>query len=155
MSTKKIAVYSKEALGERDYWVAKLSSERQTSNIILDYERPDTYTGEKGLIEIALPRDTAEKLGALSGNSAFLIYAAMLAALKVCIHQYTGNTHIVVGSPARKKSEVLSERPNAVALIDEVDGRMSYKKLLLNVRETLLQSYAKQSYPLAALLRDM
>jgi len=155
MSTKKIAVYSKEALGERDYWVAKLSSERQTSNIILDYERPDTYAGEKALVEITLPQDTAQKLLALAGNSAFLIYAALLAALKVCIHQYTGSTHIVVGSPARKKSEVLAERPNAVALIDEVIDSMSYRQLLLNVRETLLQSYAKQSYPFAALLRDM
>src|ERR1700754_2301182 len=155
MSTKKIPVYSKEALEERDYWVAKLSCERQTSNLILDYERPEIYSDEKGIVEIALPPETCQKLVSLSGNSAFLIYAAMLAALKICIHKYTGSTHIVTGSPSRKKSDLLAERPNAVALIDEFNEAMSYKELLLKVRETLLQAYAKQSYPFVTLLRDM
>ena len=153
MSTNRATTYSKETLEERDYWVAKLSAERPVSNLITDYERPDFYTDEKETVELVLSPETSQKLAALTGNSALPVYAVLLTALKVCLHQHTKSPLITVGSPALKNG--LFQRTNALPIISQINDQISFRELSVQVQDALLQAYSKQTYPVESLLRDM
>jgi amino acid adenylation domain-containing protein/FkbM family methyltransferase len=78
-----------------------------------------------------------------------------MAALKICLHKYTGSTSIVVGSPVRKQSDDSSQTTNVLTIVDDVDDQLSFRQLLLNVRQTLLDAYARQRYPFDRLVWDL
>ena len=139
----------------RDYWRGKLSNLSEGAHFLSDYERPSTYLDEREQLTVTLPAPACERLNKLSGHSPFLLYTALHAALKVCLHKHSGSTTIAAGSPSRKAPEGANEPANAIAIVDEVRGEMSFKQLLMNVRETLLEAYSKQDYPFARLVRDL
>jgi amino acid adenylation domain-containing protein len=150
-----VAVYDRQEKEARDYWISKLSSETGASNIILDYERPAVVSGERGCIFATVKGELFDRLEKLTSGSTFLLYAALLAGLEACLHKYTGNHSVTVGSPARKNGDGLSQPANALPIIVDIDGRMSFRELLLNVRAALLEAYANQSYPFQNLARDL
>ena len=139
----------------RNYWRVKLSNLTERAHFLPDYERPSTYLDEHQQLTVTLPAQVCERLNKLSGNSPFLLYTALHSALKICLYKHSGSTTIVAGSPSRKAPEGINEPANALAIVDEVSGEMSFKQVLVNVRETLLEAYANQSYPFARLVRDL
>jgi amino acid adenylation domain-containing protein len=150
-----MSAYNEQTEETKDYWRGKLSNLTESSYLFADYERPSTYLDEREQLAVTLPAQVCERLNKLSGNSPFLLYTALHAALKVCLHKHSGSTRIVVGSPSRKILEEANAPANALCIVDEVRGEMSFKQLLVNVRETLLEAYARQNYPFARLVRDL
>ena len=148
MSTEspRLTVYGRESEALRNYWLDKLSREAGPSNLILDYVRPTTYACEPAAVEMVLPYDLVERLATMTKDSSFLIYTILLAALEVSVHKYTGSSPVVIGSPSRKKADGSNTKPNALAIVNQV---------LLNVRETLLEAYAKQNYPFERLVEHL
>jgi amino acid adenylation domain-containing protein len=155
MSMAETAVREHAPEDQREYWLKKLSIEREHSGLIVDYKRAGGNVPQTESVEVALPVDLVHELDRVAANSPFLVYTVLLTALKICLHKYSGTNTIIVGSPARKKLGGLFQRPNALAIADEVTDDMSFRQLLSNVRETLLEAYAKQSYPYARLLQDL
>src|SRR2546423_7840764 len=117
---------------ERDYWIRRLSRDLAPSSLMADYRRPSGFSSEKGIVEFELVGSVYQSLIRLTGSSLFLRYAAFMGALKVCLFKYTRNTTVVVGSPALRELH----KPNALAIVDEVDGQSTFRQLLMAVRET-------------------
>ncbi len=139
----KVHTFDRKSKEARDYWLDKLAGKIEPANLRLDYERPRTFHAQTDRVEVQLPKDLQAKLTRLAANSTMLIYAALLAALKICLHKYTRRETIIVGSPALLK-EGADTPANALALLDEITGNLSYRALLENVRETMAQAYARQ-----------
>jgi amino acid adenylation domain-containing protein len=156
MSSEKsrLVVYGKESDEQRRYWVGTLSRELENSNLVLDYDRATPYQLEKEVIEIELPDDASRRLVELTKGSPFLIYTALLSALSVVLQKYTGNRLIVVGSPPRKKNDIVPAA-NALAIVNEVDERLTVKEWLLKVRANLLAAYERQAYPYERLVEHL
>jgi len=140
---------------ERDYWLDKLSQRPSISSLPARRSGAAGADLRSGSVEIVLAGELHQKLEKLTAGKPFLLYAALMATLKVCIYKYTGNNRIVVGSPARRNDSNNTGEANALAIIDEVDGRLTFKQLLLNVRQTLLDAYTRQHYPFSRLLMDL
>src|SRR5262245_26083328 len=119
-----LVIFDRKMKEEREYWVKKLAQELDSSNIGTDYPRPGTYHGTTNVVEFELSPDVYRKLTDLAGDGAFLIYTTLMAALKVCLHKYTGSRTIVVGSPSRKQEKDFSHPGNALAIVDEVNPRI-------------------------------
>jgi amino acid adenylation domain-containing protein len=157
MATQKITkeVYDNEKINERDYWIERLSGEIGSSNITLDNQRQPNYNGEKASLEIRLSDNAHQGLGKLASNSPFLIFVALLTSLKICIRKYTGNSSVVIGVPSRNKGDGAARGASALAIATNIDDNQPAKRLLLAVRESLLEAYAKQNYPFERLIRDL
>src|SRR5256885_840287 len=140
---------------ERDYWLDKLSQRPLISSLPARRRGAEGADLRSGSVEIVLAGELHQKLDKLTAGKPFLLYAALMATLKVCFYKYTGNNRIVVGSPARRNTFNDAEETNALAIIDEVDGQVTFKQLLLNVRQTLIDAYARQHYPFNRLLVDL
>jgi amino acid adenylation domain-containing protein len=147
---KKLTVFGKEAREEREYWLGKLSADCST-HLLPDRKGPNEYTPPDELVEIQFSSDSVARLAALTGASPFLNYAALITALKICLHKYSGGSVVVIGSPVRR-SDVGQQRPNTLAIVTEVAGGSTVKELLTRVRQNLLDAYAKQNYPFEQIL---
>lgn len=141
---------------EKQYWTEKLAQETEPSNLSLDYPRPARYSGEQESIAVKIPPEAYRKLTKLTGNKDFLHYTILMTCLKICLYRYTENGSIIVGSPARARNDD-SEQPanQLVAILDRVDSALTFRQLLLNVRATLLEAYARQRYRFDRLVRDL
>ena len=85
----KIRTFDKKLKEEKDYWLDKLADRIEPANLRLDFERPRTFHAQTDTVEVRLPDGLQAKLTRLAANSPILIYAALLAALKICLHKYT------------------------------------------------------------------
>jgi amino acid adenylation domain-containing protein/thioester reductase-like protein len=139
---------------EKDFWVKALSRELDDASIALDHPRPTGRVPRRASIELAFDPRIGEQLLRLTKGSPFLAYAAVVAAVKAVLHRYTGARVIATGSPALKV-EGASQFANTLTVIDRVEPAMSFKSLLLSVRERLLEAYDHQGYPFERLLSDL
>ena len=140
---------------QKDFWIKRLSVDIGPSGLMLDHDRPAAFLPDKGHAELSLRPESQQKLMSLTRNSPFLIYATLMAALKVCLYKYTGSTTIVVGSPALPGNEKEWPRQNVLAIVDEIDERETFREFLFKVRENLEQSYDRQDYQYERLLTDL
>ncbi|MEN3328613.1 MAG: hypothetical protein V7638_3420 [Acidobacteriota bacterium] len=140
---------------QKDFWVEKLSVDIGPSGLMLDHDRPAGFLPDKGHVELSLRPESQQKLMSLTRNSPFLIYATLMAALKVCLFKYTGSTTIVAGSPALPATDKDWPRQNVLAIMDEIDEHESFREFLFKVRENLEQSFDRQDYQYERLLTDL
>jgi hypothetical protein len=133
-------MYDSKLKEEKDYWLKRLSRDLGVSNFSLDFERSNSFSAEKDSVALELSGDLYEQLMKLAGGSSFLVYVALLTAWKICLFKYTNNHLIVVGSPARRRTNGPQESVSALTIVDEVNDQMTFRQLLLQVRETLLEA---------------
>ena len=141
----------------REYWAGKLSGGLGFANLVLDRPRPARHDASSPAAksEVVFAPDVQSQLERVTGNAPFLLYTALMAALKICLFKYTGSRVVTVGSPARRKQETTRHAPNALPIVDELNGTMTFRELLMRVRETLLEAYAQQSYGYEHILHDL
>jgi len=150
-----ILIFDQNLLDQREYWIRKLSCEREDSQLRPDHPRPVNFVSHTSSFSFDINGDLYQKLKKLTGDGPFLMYTVLLVTLKITLHKYNGSTSIVVGSPSLKETDDVLPTRNALAIVDEVTGLLSFRELLLNVRRTLLEAYDRQHYSYARVLRDL
>ena len=151
MMNPDILIFDTKLKAERDYWLERLASVSATSVLPPDHPLAGSEDRETASVEIRIPDELSRKVCALAGGSPFLLYTILMAALKGSIYKYTNHDLITVGSPPLKELG----KANALAVLDQLNGEISFQELLLKVRESLLAAYAHQQYPFSRLLRDL
>lgn len=144
--------------GERlwSYWKTVMSAPLPTLDLPTDRPRPavQTYRGASKALNLdAALTDQLRDLARSSGASLFVV---LLAAFKVLLHRYTGQTDIVVGSPVagRNLSEVddlVGYFVNPLVLRTNASGAPSFRELTERVKRTVLGALEHQEYPFALL----
>jgi len=134
---------------EREYWLEKLSAEIPLSGVACDLQPGAERL--PGLCRRRLSPDLTRQLDRLCGGSDFLLYAMLLAAVKLCLMRYSGNRIIAVASPSLLEAGTA----NALVIVSHLSETMTYQELLLAVRENLIEAYGRQRYPLSRLRRDL
>ena len=150
-----VTIFDTKLKEERDYWIERLSFEQELSNVGLDHDRPSEYSPVKQVVEVCLSGPDFQRLVELTSRSPVLLNATLMAAVSVVLHKYTESRNVVVGSPVLKDSNGIRQRPNVLAIVNEMNGRMSFRQLLLKVRETLFEAYARPRYPFNRLVNDL
>jgi amino acid adenylation domain-containing protein len=153
MSTKRV-IFDSRLIAERDYWLERLADTTTRASLRTDFERPAVYDAARRVLDVVVPDALTERLNRATKDSPFLLYTILLAALKVCLYKYTGERLIVVGSPARRQETDGDGSRNALAIVDRIDEQLSFRQFLPQVRESLTEAQARQSYPFARLLQD-
>ncbi|MCU0285545.1 MAG: amino acid adenylation domain-containing protein [Acidobacteria bacterium] len=149
--TRKMEVAANKNVKERDYWLAKLSGELAKSHIYYDFRKS---AGENTIdkLPIEIPAELSGNLNKLSGGSHHKLHMILAAGLVLLLHKYTGNNDIIIGTPIYKQ-DIQGEFVNTVlALRNTATGTMTFKDLLLSVRQTLFDAVENQNYPIESLI---
>ncbi|HEY0170318.1 MAG TPA: amino acid adenylation domain-containing protein [Pyrinomonadaceae bacterium] len=139
------------------YWRGKLDGMPEALELPTDRPRPAVQSvwGAKHFLKI--PGGLTAALRALAQEEKASLFMTLLAAWKVLLHRYTGQSDIVVGAPVanRNRSEfegMVGFFVNSLILRTELSGRPSFRELLRRVRETTLEAFANQDLPFERLV---
>src|SRR5215203_4525403 len=113
-----ILVLDRELVEEQQYWTSRLARGYTGANICVDYPRPEKNSGPSVAMEFALDETCVRMLTGLTGKSHFLMYTTLLAALKLCLHKYSGERDIPTGSPSLLNNEEPVAVGNLVVILD-------------------------------------
>ncbi|MEH2283673.1 MAG: amino acid adenylation domain-containing protein [Nostoc sp.] len=138
---------AEDLFSQKIYWLNQISDELPETTLITDYVRPAIYDGKKKSISFEIPINLSEKIIKFANNSDFSIYLLLVAVLSIFLKKYNGINDIVVGSPIYKKIISNENLPTKVIpLRFNVDNHLTFKDLLIQVKEIAVDDYIHQNY---------
>ncbi len=141
------------------FWTRKLSDLPMLEMPTDHPRRPDqTFTGT--YISLDLTKPLLNKLQSLSATENATLYMLCLAAFKVLLNRYSGQTDIVIGSPVANRhwpdvQSMVGTFVNTLVLRTDLSGDPTFRELLKRVRDVALEGYAHQDLPFELLVRDL
>lgn len=136
----------------RKYWESMLLDNINELKIPTDYQKTKDCT--RAHFTMDFERELSDKLLAFSKNQGLLLYIIMMTALKVLLYKYTGQEDIIVASPVYNDEEI--EKLNKyIVLRDSLSNEMTFKDLLMNVKQTVSEGYKNQHYPVGKLIEQI
>ncbi|MFF5713642.1 amino acid adenylation domain-containing protein [Streptomyces sp. NPDC012756] len=164
------AVWERDSL-DADALAARLANLRDllgdvTSAVKLptDRPRPAVQRLQGGATSFRVEGELAESLRAFSAEQGVTLFTTLLAALKVILHRYAGETDgtgdVVVGSAmANRRHEALQDLVgffvNTVVLKTGLGDDPTVGELLARVSETVKQGFEYQDVPYDALVAEL
>ncbi|WP_432403712.1 amino acid adenylation domain-containing protein [Wukongibacter sp. M2B1] len=140
---------------ERDYWLNKLSGE--ITKVYFPYDNNEIISEKDNSIhydrlEFTFSDEAYAKLMKLRNGSDSLLHMIFAAGLTGLLWRYTQQRDIIIGSTIMKQN-VEGEFINTVlALRNKIEENMTFKELLLEVRNTIVDATKNQNYPIEGLL---
>ncbi|MBZ4377478.1 non-ribosomal peptide synthetase, partial [Corallococcus sp. AS-1-6] len=140
-----------------DYWKRKLAGAPPVLELPTDRPRPPERGIAGAKYSFTLSRSLTGELKALAQREGASLYMVLLAGWQVLMARYSGQQDISVGSPiaGRMRAELeglIGFFVNTLVLRANVDGALSFRRLLSQVRETVLDAYEHQEVPFEKLV---
>jgi iturin family lipopeptide synthetase B len=155
---EEIAIDDRQSNKERDYWLNQLSGELPRSRFprfFTNTMETESQDVQMETLEFQVPEDVATKILKMSGKSDRRLFMILMSSLTALLEKYTANEDILVGMPVERQ-EVDGDFINTVlSLRSRLQADMSFKGLLLHIRETMMAAIENQNYPLEMLLFDL
>lgn len=143
-----------------DYWENQLGGDLPGLNLPTDHPRPpmQSFNGES--YRFTLSTELSERLKALAKTESATLFATMMAAFQTLLYRYSGQQDILVGSPTAGRNraeweELLGYFLNPIVLRAQLAPSMTFKELLAQVRDTVLQGIAQQDFPFPLLVEKL
>ncbi len=142
------------------YWRNKLSGALTVLELPADRLRPAVQSHRGGNELFALPETLSLKLQNFSNENGVSLFMTLLAAFKVLLHRYTGQTDICVGMPIANRNRAETEDligffVNNLVLRSDLKGNPTFNSFLAQVREETLNAYAHQDMPFEKLVEEL
>lgn len=142
------------------YWQTQLADAPPYLELPLDHSRPEALSQAGALHVHTLPSDLVARLKQLSQSANATLFMTLLAAFKVLLYRYSGQTDIIVGSPVAGRTHTELEALigvlfNTLPLRTDLAGNPTFQTLLGRVRQTALDAYAHQALPFEKLIEAL
>ncbi|MGA9772902.1 MAG: MupA/Atu3671 family FMN-dependent luciferase-like monooxygenase [Blastocatellia bacterium] len=133
-------------------WKHRLADKELILELPTDRPRPPVQTLRGARKSIVLPATLTGSLKALSRQKNATLFMTLMAALKVFLHRYTAQNHVIVGTPIAGRSQpeiegLIGFFLNMLALNTDLSDDPTFNGLLDRVRETTLNAFADQDLP--------
>lgn len=150
-----------EVLEEQlSYWRKKLSGALPVLELPADRLRPAVQRYRGATASVDLPETLTRKIKDLSNEEGATLFMTLLAAFKVLVYRYTGQTDICVGMPIANRNRAETEKLigfflNNLVLRSDLRGNPTFQSFLAQVREETLNAYAHQDMPFEKLVEEL
>ncbi|HKQ06310.1 MAG TPA: amino acid adenylation domain-containing protein, partial [Blastocatellia bacterium] len=141
------------------YWRRQLA-EVAVLELPTDRPRRAVQTALGARLPLIIGPELTESIKRLCQQEGVTLYMALLAAFKVVLNRYSGQTDIAVGTPIagrnRKETEgLIGFFVNTLVLRTDLSGEPTYRDLLTKIRERALDAQAHQELPFEKLVEAM
>ncbi|MDJ1642705.1 non-ribosomal peptide synthetase/type I polyketide synthase [Streptomyces pakalii] len=149
-----------EAAGMLDYWRSHLPAEVPLLDLPVDRPRPAVQTHNGASEFFVLDDALSARVHALARTHGITPFMVLLSAYYLLLHRYSGQDHIVVGSPVtgRTRQEFASVYGyfvNPLPLHADLSDAPTVAELLQQVRRTVLGGLDNQEYPFVLLVEEL
>src|SRR5215213_5875091 len=155
MSSSSVGLADKQHEKELEYWLQKLSGELVVTGVLLDFKRPAGITAARQNFPLAFDEETQGRLRKTCEGNELLTFTACVAALKVCLYQYTRIEDVIIGTAIHDGYRELTPDNKILVLRDHVSGSQTVRQLLEQVLQTITDAYAHQKYSFKRLLQHL
>ncbi|MGE5342506.1 MAG: amino acid adenylation domain-containing protein [Candidatus Omnitrophota bacterium] len=161
---EKLWVAAGKKVKEKKYWIETLSGELTKSRFPYSDKNPPTEAPDTDSIPIPIAQPISSRLMQLSAGSDIRLHIILSAVLTLLLSKYTGNEDIIMGTPVshgahgehgEKRKEGGAVINTVLALRHQLNGDMSFKELLFQSRQTIIDANENQNYPFEVLVRQL
>ncbi|MFH8478752.1 amino acid adenylation domain-containing protein [Streptomyces sp. NPDC018055] len=150
----------REAAGMLDHWRSHLPAEVPLLDLPTDKPRPAVQTHNGASEFFALEDELSSRVHALARAHDVTPFMVLLSAYYLLLHRYSGQDHIVVGSPVTGRTRqdfasVYGYFVNPLPLHADLTGEPTVAELLEQVRRTVLGGLDNQEYPFVLLVDEL
>ncbi|AFZ33307.1 non-ribosomal peptide synthetase (plasmid) [Gloeocapsa sp. PCC 7428] len=140
------------------YWRKQLSGILPLQLPTLPRSRVQSFDGAS--ISFKLGSDLTEKLKAIALTADVTLFVALLAAFKILLYRYTGQSEIVVGSPIANRNRTELEPliglfVNTLVLKTNLSGNPTFLEVLQQIRQVTWDAYDRQDLPFEKLVEEL
>jgi amino acid adenylation domain-containing protein len=163
--TNKIHYYSgqqtiaaNQNVKERDYWLNQLSGELVRSSFPYDSYLPQQEEQNHfRSVEFKLSGELFETLMRISNNQDHAIHIILVAGIVLLLdkYNYNGSKDIILGSPIYKQERDAEFINTLLPLRSRLEPGLTFKELLMQVRQTIIEAEENQNYPVAILCEQL
>ncbi len=150
----RIAIAANQNVKEREYWLKQLSGELKKSHFHYDcrgIKAKEPGDRIQATETFGFSDDLLAKLGKISSGIDIKLHMILTANLVLLLNKYTGDKDILTGSPVLKQ-DIEADFINRVLVFrSRLEDKMSFKDLLLQVRETVVRASENQNFPIEVL----
>ncbi len=135
-----------------DYWKRQLTGAPPVLELPTDYPRGSMPGHAGSTVTFWLGKELSGAVKDLAVRKRVTPYIVLLAGFQALLWRYTGQEHIVVGSPMAGRQQAESEKliglfTNLVALKTQVAEKDNFPDLLEKVKETAAEAHEYQHVP--------
>ncbi|NJM68702.1 MAG: amino acid adenylation domain-containing protein [Acaryochloris sp. RU_4_1] len=143
-----------------NYWNQQLKDAPPVLALPTDRPRPAIQSANGAAETVEFPLDLSEALQTLAQQKSATLYMVLLAAFKVLLYRYTGQTDILVGSAIanRNRPEIeglIGFFVNTLVLRTQLAADLSFADYLSQVRKVTLDAYEHQDLPFEKLVAEL
>ncbi len=143
-----------------EYWKNQLAGIPPLLELPLDKPRPSVQTFNGNKISFTIEPELTSALNKISQKENVTLYMTMLSAFQLLLSKYSNQKDIVIGTPiaGRNKKELenlIGFFVNNLVIRTTFDNKLTFRKLLKQVRETSLDAYANQDLPFEKLVEEL
>ena len=107
-----------------------------------------------------LSKKLSADLRRLSDRAGTTLFMVLLAAYKIALHRYTGQTDIAIGTPTAGRNHPQVEGLigfflNMLVLRTDLSGNPTYRELLERIRKVCVDAFAHQDLPFEKLVEEL
>jgi amino acid adenylation domain-containing protein len=137
-------LFNEEFTRSSEYWQGKFSGQIERIGLPIDFERTSDY--EACNQQLSPGDQLTSKLLSLSKDKDILLFVVLMAGLKALVFKYTGKCDISIAAPVYTGTGSYSGGNSLIIFRDLLDGEMTFKELLVAVKQTVIEGYENQHY---------
>ncbi len=142
------------------YWLQQLAESPPALELPADKPRLKLEAPRGARKTLRLPLKLCERLKSLSQGEGASRYMTMLAALNILVYRLSGQDDVLVGTPIAGRNRVELEQMigffvNTIVVRSHLAGSLSFRELLAQVRNTVLDGHAHQDMPFEELVEAL
>src|SRR5438045_617664 len=142
------------------YWRRQLANAPPLLELPTDRPRPPVQSYRGAHEALLLSESLSRSLKELSRQEGATLFMTLLAAYACLLHRYTNQEDILVGTPIANRNRSETESligffVNTLVLRARFSERVTFRELLVQVREMALEAYAHQDLPFEKLVEEL
>ncbi|UCH98535.1 MAG: non-ribosomal peptide synthetase [Candidatus Aminicenantes bacterium] len=150
----KLAAAADQNVKEKDFWLAELAGDLVKTGFPYDHKNKINHL-ETHCLPLCFPQDQSSWLMQLSKGSDVKLHMILTAILVLLLNKYTGHNDIIIGAPIYKQEADIDFINTVLMLRHQIHEYMTFKELLLQVKEKITRTAEHQNYPVEILLEQL
>ncbi|MDQ1350669.1 MAG: AMP-binding protein [Acidobacteriota bacterium] len=152
-------IAANQNLKEKNYWLKHLAGEWIKSSFPYDFVIKHSVPGyqpkEPEEVDFKFSDSLTSSIMNICGGNDYTLHILLLAGLMQLLNKYTGINDIIVGTPIYKQEADREFINTLLAVRAQLSDGMTFKDLLLRVRETLQEAVEHQNFPVEILAEQL
>lgn len=144
----------------KNYWLKQFEGQLPIIELPIDFERPriKTYNGQ--IVSRVYSKDLSRRFKLLCQEGGCTLFMGLISAVDVLLYRYTGQEDLIIGSPISGRNHADLEDQigfylNNIAIRSNINEKSSFQDLLKQNRQTTLNAYQYQDYPIDELVNAL